>query len=121
MSDRTERDNLRGRAWLLADLGLNVWALSIVKWLGPDCAAWQAVFMRAAVGLVLILPFILKEREKFRFIPELPLHIFRVLLSVITLTASFYCIARVPLAIFTTVGFSRPNITKILTAIFLRE
>ena len=121
MSDEVERDNLKGGAWLLADLGLNVWALSLVKWLGPDYAAWQVVFVRAAVGFILILPFIVRERDRFRNIPELPLHVLRVVMSVVTLTASFFAITRVPLAIFTTVGFTRPIVTMVLAAIFLRE
>ncbi len=121
MSERENRDNLRGGAWLLADLGLNVWALSIVKWLGPGYAASQVVFMRAAVGFILILPFILKEKDKFQNIPELRLHFLRILMSVITLTASFFAIARVPLALFTAVGFTRPIVTMVLAAVFLRE
>ena len=121
MSEQSESDNLKGGAWLLADLGLNVWALSIVKWLGPDYAATQVVFMRAAVGFMLIVPFILKDRYKFRDTPEMPLHLLRVMMSVITLTASFFAISRVPLALFTAVGFTRPIVTMILAAIFLRE
>ncbi|QMU59191.1 MAG: EamA family transporter [Boseongicola sp.] len=121
MNEQTERDNLTGGVWLLADLFLNVGALSIVKWLGPDYAASQVVFMRAAVGFVLILPFIIKERHTFKDTPDLPLHLLRVLMSVITLTASFFAIARVPLALFTAVGFTRPIMTMILAAIFLHE
>ncbi len=121
MTSGPPRDNLRGGAWLLADLSLNIWALSIVKWLGADYPATQIVFLRALVGLVLILPFAWHRRAAFRHVAELKLHLIRVGFAVITLTASFFAIPRVPLASFTAIGFTRPLITMVMAAILLRE
>ena len=56
MSGRGDRDNLRGGAWLIADMSLNIWALSIVKWLGAGYPSTQIVFLRALVGLLLAVP-----------------------------------------------------------------
>ncbi|MFN3144351.1 MAG: hypothetical protein ACE368_03365 [Paracoccaceae bacterium] len=50
MTEGAPRDNLRGGAWLIADMSLNIWALSIVKALGADYAAAQVVFLRAGVA-----------------------------------------------------------------------
>ena len=72
MSDEAPRDNLRGGAWLLADMSLNIWALSIVKWLGAGYPATQVVFIRALVGLCLIAPLIWRDRARFRALPDLP-------------------------------------------------
>ena len=58
MTARPPRDNLRGVAWLIADMSLNIWALSIVKWLGAGYPATQIVFIRALTGLILISPLI---------------------------------------------------------------
>ena len=121
MSAEPPRDNLRGGAWLIADMALNIWALSIVKALGLDYAAAQIVFLRAAVGLALIAPLIWRQRARFRQIADLPLHLLRVGLSVITLTASFYAIARVPLALFTALNFTRPLVVMVLAALLLHE
>lgn len=115
------RDNLKGGAWLLADLSLNIWSLSLVKWLGADYPASQVVFFRALVGFVLISPLIWTNRAAFRTIPQLPLQILRVVLSAITLTASFFAIARLPLAAFTALGFTRPIITMLMVSAILRE
>lgn len=115
------RDNLKGGAWLIADLSLNIWALSLVKWLDADYPATQLVFVRAAVGLVLILPMIWVRRSAFRRIPHLYLHLLRVALSVITLTASFFAISRVPLALFTAINFTRPIVTMVMAALLLGE
>ncbi len=115
------RDNRRGGAWLLGDMSLNIWALSIVKWLGADYPATQVVFIRALVGLCLVLPFALQHRAAFRRVEALGLHLLRVVLVVVTLTASFFAIARVPLALFTALGFTRPIVTMILAAVVMRE
>jgi S-adenosylmethionine uptake transporter len=121
MSDTAARDNLKGGAWLIADMSLNIWALSIVKWLGAGYPATQVVFIRALVGLVLIAPLIWRGRAAFRGVPDLRIHLLRVLLSVVTLSASFFAIARVPLAVFTAVGFTRPLVTMVMAAALLGE
>ncbi len=115
------RDNLKGGAWLVLDLSLNVWSLSLVKWLGTDFPAAQVVFFRALVGLVMITPLILAQRDAFRCIPHPRLQVLRVTLSAVTLIASFFAIARLPLATFTAISFTRPIITMLLAAILLRE
>lgn len=115
------RDNLKGGAWLLADLALNIWSLSLVKWLGADYAPAQVVFFRAFVGLIVISPLIWARHTAFRTVPNLRLHLFRVVMSVVTLLASFFAIARIPLAMFTAISFTRPIITMLLAALILRE
>jgi drug/metabolite transporter (DMT)-like permease len=45
----------------------------------------------------------------------------RVGLSAATLTASYFAISRVPLALFTTMNFTRPLIVMLLAALVLRE
>lgn len=121
MNDGPPRDNLKGGAWLLADLSLNIWALSIVKWLGADYPAIQIVFLRAVVGLILIAPMAWHRRAAFLGLPEVHLHLIRVGFAVTGLTASFYALPRVPMATFTAVSFTRPLITMVMAAILLRE
>ena len=121
MSQDPPRDNIRGGVWLLSDLALNIWALAIVKSLGLDYAAVQIVFLRASVGLILITPLIWRGRSHFTHIEHLPLHALRVALSVITLSASFYAIARVPFAVFTAMNFTRPLVTMVMAALILGE
>ena len=58
MNDDVPGQNLMGGAWLIADMSLNIWALSIVKWLDADYPATQVVFIRAGVGLNLIMQLI---------------------------------------------------------------
>ena len=121
MTAEVPRDNLAGAAWLMADISLNTVSLSIVKALGGEYPAVQLVFLRAAVGLVLIAPLIWRRRDAFRNLADPSIHALRVGLSVITLTASFYALPRVPLALFTAIGFTRPLVTMLLAALLLSE
>ena len=102
-------------------MALNVSALGLVKALGADYAASQAVFLRAAIGLALVLPWAWRERGAFARVEDRGLHALRVLLSSVTLTASFFAIARLPLALFTAVGFTRPLVLMALAAWLLSE
>ncbi|WP_424972102.1 DMT family transporter [Dinoroseobacter sp. S76] len=114
-------DNRRGGGWLLADMALNIWALSIVKAMGLEVPAVQLVLIRAGVGLILMLPWIWRDRVAFRGITELPLHGLRVGLSALALTCSFYAIARVPFALFTAMNFTRPLVLMAMAALLLAE
>ncbi len=102
-------------------MALNIWALSIVKALGLGYPAFQLVFLRAGVGLLLMLPWILRYRRAFLGLPDLRLHALRVVFSAVALTASFFAISRLPLALFTAIGFTRPILTMIAAAWLLRE
>lgn len=121
MSTNAPRDNLKGGAWLLADMALNIWALGIVKALGLGYPVAQIVFLRAAIGLLLLSPWIIRNRTAFASVPDLPLQILRIGLSAATLTASYFAISRVPLALFTTMNFTRPLVVMVLAALLLRE
>ncbi|PRY26162.1 S-adenosylmethionine uptake transporter [Aliiruegeria haliotis] len=115
------RSNLAGGAWLLADMSLNIWALSIVKAMGLDYPPAQIVFLRALTGLVLIAPWIWRDRARLRGVDDLSLHLLRVALSVTALAASFHAVARVPFALFSAVNFTRPLVIMVLAALLLGE
>jgi len=106
---------------MLADLSLNIWALSIVKALGLGYPPTQLVFIRAVVGLILLSPWLWHGRARFRGLRDTGIHAIRIVLSIITLTASFYAIARLPFATFTAINFTRPIATMVLAALVLRE
>jgi len=121
MSEPSAPRNLSGGAWLIADFSLNIWALSIVKAMGLEYPPVQLVFLRALVGLTLMLPWIWRERRAFAHVSDPGLHLFRVVLSSITLVSSFFAIARVPFALFTAINFTRPLMMMVMAALILRE
>lgn len=102
-------------------MALNVWALAIVKAAGVEIGAPQLVLLRALAGLALMLPWIWLARARFREARAPGLHLLRVGLSTLALTCSFHAVARLPLALFTTVNFTRPLVLLALAALFLGE
>ena len=117
----TQSENLQAGVWLIADMSLNIWAISIVKTLGGGYPSWQIVFLRALVGLVLLLPWIWRERQAFAKIEHWGLQFLRIVLSTVTLTASFFAVARLPLALFMTMNFTRPLMLIAMAAFVLGE
>jgi S-adenosylmethionine uptake transporter len=114
-------DNARGSGWLLADMTLNIWALSIVKAMGLEVPAAQLVLLRAVVGFGLMLPWIWRERAAFARIADPGFQALRVGLSALALTCSFYAIARMPFALFTAMNFTRPLVLMAMAALLLAE
>jgi drug/metabolite transporter (DMT)-like permease len=117
----TRSENLRGAAWLVADMSLNIWALGIVKAMGAEYPAVQLVFLRALVGLALLIPWMIRDRQAFTAIDRWGLHLLRVGLSTLTLSTSFFAISRVPFALFTAINFTRPILLMIFAALLLAE
>jgi S-adenosylmethionine uptake transporter len=113
--------NFLGGVWLLADMSLNIWALTIVKSVGLEYTAWQIVFLRAIIGFFMMVPWILRQPSAFKDIQHLQLHALRVGLSALTLTTSFFAIARIPFALFTAINFTRPLVLMVMAAFILRE
>lgn len=113
--------NFLGGGWLLADMSLNIWALTIVKSVGLDYTAWQIVFLRAVMGFLMMIPWIIRQPSVFKNVQNLQLHALRVGLSTLTLTTSFFAIARLPFALFTAINFTRPLVLMVMAALVLRE
>jgi drug/metabolite transporter (DMT)-like permease len=114
------RDNLRGAIWLLMDMSLNIWSLSIAKALGLDLPVIQIVFVRALVGLLLTLPFLLRIGA----LPRLDrpgLQAIRVGLTTIAMSGTFFAVSHLPFALFSTLNFTRPLLMMALAATFLGE
>lgn len=114
------RDNLRGSIWLFADMALNIWALAIVKAMGADFPAVQIVFIRALTGLALLSPFLWINRRGLHT-DQFGHHALRIALSATAIVTSFHAVARLPLALFTAISFTRPLIMMAMAAVILRE
>jgi drug/metabolite transporter (DMT)-like permease len=114
------RDNLRGAIWLITDMSFNVWSLAIVKSLGVSLPSIQIVLIRALVGLLVLLPFVIYKGGMQRLTNPW-LQISRIALSSIAMTGSFFGVAKLPFAMFTTVNFTRPLLMMTLAALILGE
>lgn len=102
-------------------MALNIWSLSIVKALGLGYASTQIVFLRALVGLIIMTPWIWRHRRVFVRIDDLPLHLLRVVLSTCALSLNFFAMPRLPFALVSAIGFTRPALTMALAVLVLGE
>ncbi len=125
MADATRsaglNDNLRGSLWLIGDMTLVVSMLSIVKAMGQTYPAVQIVFIRCLVGLMVIAPLIWRGRRHLFATRRMPMHLLRVGCNAIALTANFTAVTSLPLALVTSIAFTRPMILMFMAAVFLGE
>lgn len=95
--------------------------LVVVKSAAATYPALQLVFVRAAVGLVLVAPLIWRERAALLATRHRGRHLVRVIWNTLALTCSFAAIAALPLALVTAIGFTRPLVFLALAALLLGE
>ena len=110
-----------GVAWLLADMTLVTGMTVLVKLMGASLPAVQIVFLRAAVGLVLILPTVWRERAAFRTMQQPRRNALRVGCNAAALSANFMALTALPLATVNAIGYLRPVVTLLLAIALLGE
>ncbi len=114
-------NNTRAGCWLLTDMCLHTIALSLVKAMGADYPVMQMVFIRAAVGLVLLLPWLFRGYRSLLSLTHWQLHAARILCSVLALSCGYYALGRVPLALFSALNYLRPAVLMIMATLVLGE
>jgi drug/metabolite transporter (DMT)-like permease len=93
----------------------------IVRIVTRDIPAFEAVFLRFAFGLLLVLPFALRSGITGLKTPQFALFGVRGALSTTEMCLWFFAVQYLPLARATTLNFTVPLFGTILAAIILRE
>lgn len=110
-----------GVGWLLIDMTVVTGMTVLVKASSTSYPAFQLVFIRALIGLVLIIPLIWKHRHELRR-PKKPWrNVSRITCNAVALTSNFLALGMLPLALVNAVGFSRPIIVMALAIFLLSE
>ncbi len=113
--------NSRGALWMLASgLGFTVMAVGI-KLLGQRLDNFQIGFFRCLIGFLAILPFVASvgfDRLRTR---HLGVHMTRAVFGLTAMYCSYYAIARMPLADYTALSFTKPLFATVLAVIVLHE
>ena len=115
--------NLRTPAigWMLLTGLLFIAVTGIVRHLGSDLPAVQAAFVRYAIGLGFMLPFLYRTLRT-RLIPRrIGLHVLRGVVHGGGVILWFFAMARTPIAEVTAIGFTAPLFTTIGAVLFLGE
>ncbi len=93
----------------------------IVRHLGSDMNPIQAAFIRYAMGVVIVIPLLLRIKWS-RFVRgRFGLYLTRGLVHGVGVMLWFYAMAHIPIAEVTALGFTAPIFTTIGAALFLGE
>ena len=92
-----------------------------IRYATEELHPYQAVFLRFAFGLILILPMVLKRGIGSLATKRLPLFGLRGVLSAAEMCLWFMAVLYLPLAEATTLNFTVPLFGTILAAVILRE
>lgn len=110
-----------GVPWLIGDMVLVTGVTVLVKMQGVIYPAVQMVFIRAVIGLVIILPLIWRRRGDFRHMGAPWRNAGRVACNALALTLNFVALSSLPLALVNGVGFTRPLVSMALAVLLLGE
>ena len=94
---------------------------SAVKYLSTDLNPFTICFFRCLIGLIIVLPFIIKNKFKAIKSKNIKLQFYRSFINVISMITWFSAIGIMHLEKATALGFTTPLFTTILAVIILRE
>jgi len=113
--------NSRGALWMIASgLGFSVMAVGI-KLLGHRLDSFQIGFFRVVIGLLAILPFVAGSGLSRMRTRHAGVHFVRAAFGLLAMYCSYYAIARMPLADYTGLSFTKPLFATLLAIVILGE
>jgi len=115
------RDSRFGIVWLLSDTTLVTGMTVLVKMQGASYPAIQLVFIRALIGLVLILPLIWRHRRQLANSRDPLRNIMRISCNAVALTSNFVALTMLPLVLVNALGFTRPLVSMLMAVAMLGE
>ena len=113
--------NVRGAIWILIHVAVITVMVVFVKLLGRDVPTVELVFFRAAIGLLVILPFVIRAGRVAVATEHMGMHLLRALLTFASMMAFYFTFARLPLADATAMVFTMPLFLIVLAVLFLGE
>jgi drug/metabolite transporter (DMT)-like permease len=94
---------------------------TIIRYLSPEIHSFQIVFFRAFFGLFVVSPWIIKHGITYLSTKRFPLHFFRTICAVLSMSSFYYALGIIPLAKATAIGFLAPVLCSFLVVLLLRE
>ncbi len=120
-ASRQAADNLHGAMWITLAALINSQMLLLVRFAGETLPPVEIAFFRGVFGLIIILPFVLRQGMAGFRTQRPGLQILRGISSSLILVCGFYAIVHLPLAQVSAISFSRPLFVLLLAAVFLSE
>ena len=94
---------------------------SAAKYLADEVHIFEIVFLRCALVVVILSPFLFKEGKKSLFTKQPKNQIYRIVTNSIAILLFFYGLSISPLSLATVLNFTAPIFTVIFAIIFLKE
>ena len=94
---------------------------SAAKSLADEVHIFEIVFLRCALVVVILSPFLFKEGKKSLFTKQPKNQIYRIVTNSIAILLFFYGLSISPLSLATVLNFTAPIFTVIFAVIFLKE
>ena len=94
---------------------------SAAKYLADEVHIFEIVFLRCALVVVILSPFLFKQGKKSLFTKQPKNQIYRVVTNSIAILLFFYGLSISPLSLATVLNFTAPIFTVIFAIIFLKE
>jgi drug/metabolite transporter (DMT)-like permease len=113
--------NVRGAVWMMASGVVFTFMAVAIKILGDRLDSFQIAFFRCLIGFIALLPLIGAYGLDVLRTRSLKIHAMRGLFGLVAMFASYYAIARIPLASYTALSFTKPLFSTILAVIVLHE
>ena len=112
---------VRGVCWmLLCGLSLTLMA-AIIRHMSGQLHTFQIVLFRTALGLVFMMPWLIRNRFGGLKTRKVPWYFARAIATCIATVGYFYALAKIPLADAVAIMFSRPLYGTIFAIVFLGE
>ena len=94
---------------------------SAAKYLSDEVHIFEIVFLRCALVVVILSPFLFKEGKKSLFTKQPKNQIYRIVTNSIAILLFFYGLSISPLSLATVLNFTAPIFTVIFAVTFLKE
>ena len=115
------QDTIKGAALLLVAICIGVFNWTIIKHLGQEMPSVEIAWFRALFGLIVIIPFVLRTGPSILRTKRPGLHVVRGANSSMILALAYFALTHLPIALVTSISFSRPLFLLVLAAVFLHE
>lgn len=118
---RTLPPNTRAILLLLCSTLTGACMLALIKGMAVRYDSFQIAFFRCFFAFLAFLPFALASRFEIMRTAILWQHIWRTMVGMVGMCASYYAVARLPLALSTAISFAAPLFIVVLAVLLLGE
>ena len=94
---------------------------ALVRLVSAEIHPFQVAFFQNFFGLFVVLPWFIRRGLEPLRTTRFPLHLLRVLITLVSQLGLFYALSVTPLALIAALGFTVPIFTTLLAMVFLRE